>query len=507
MQLEAATAEIRPRNAWEAIDLGCLLVRRHWRTIMAAWSLSVLPLMLLLYIALRESSWIAALIVWWLKPAYDRLILFILSRALFDAAPGAREAVRAWPRELWRSGILASLTLYRFDLARSFSLPPRQLEGLGAKPRRQRMRVLQQQVRGTAVWLTVICLHFEWVIVLSLFALLAMLVPNPLPFDYVSLFADPTTVTRLDWLGNLFGAIAISLIEPFYVGAGFGLYINRRARLEGWDIELAFRRLQRRLSAKSGRSRAAVVLAACLCIGLLLGHPETGRAAQPTPPADPKALIQEVLQEDAFSQTREVDYWRYIGDSDDASDEDKVDLDAMANFSRFIGDLVEALLWVGGGLLIVWLLINAPRWRGLFPGNPRLQSDTDRPQTLFGMDVRADRLPQDIPGEARRLWQQGESAAALSLLYRGALVALMDDYGLRLPPGATEGDCMHAVAGYGQPKLAQDFTELTRAWLACAYAHRLPRPETFEALCRDWQTHFEKASAQGEGTAPRELPA
>ena len=37
-------------------------------------------------------------------------------------------------------------------------------------------------------------------------------------------------------------AIALMFLEPFYVAAGFGMYLNRRAELEAWDIEQEFRR-------------------------------------------------------------------------------------------------------------------------------------------------------------------------------------------------------------------------------------------------------------------------
>jgi hypothetical protein len=37
-------------------------------------------------------------------------------------------------------------------------------------------------------------------------------------------------------------AVAVAFLEPFYVAAGFGLYLNRRVELEAWDIEQEFRR-------------------------------------------------------------------------------------------------------------------------------------------------------------------------------------------------------------------------------------------------------------------------
>jgi thiosulfate reductase cytochrome b subunit len=34
----------------------------------------------------------------------------------------------------------------------------------------------------------------------------------------------------------------VAVLEPFYVAAGFAMYLNRRVELEAWDIEQEFRR-------------------------------------------------------------------------------------------------------------------------------------------------------------------------------------------------------------------------------------------------------------------------
>ena len=49
-------------------------------------------------------------------------------------------------------------------------------------------------------------------------------------------------------LANLGLWLALGLIAPFQMGAGFGLYLNRRTRLEAWDLEIAFRRLRARIA-------------------------------------------------------------------------------------------------------------------------------------------------------------------------------------------------------------------------------------------------------------------
>jgi len=41
---------------------------------------------------------------------------------------------------------------------------------------------------------------------------------------------------------NVAYAAAVAFIEPFYVAAGFGMYLNRRVELEAWDVEQEFRR-------------------------------------------------------------------------------------------------------------------------------------------------------------------------------------------------------------------------------------------------------------------------
>jgi hypothetical protein len=37
-------------------------------------------------------------------------------------------------------------------------------------------------------------------------------------------------------------AVMVAFLEPFYVAAGFAMYLNRRVELEAWDIEQEFRR-------------------------------------------------------------------------------------------------------------------------------------------------------------------------------------------------------------------------------------------------------------------------
>ncbi|MDM8557761.1 hypothetical protein [Candidatus Parabeggiatoa sp. HSG14] len=248
MQLDRIEAVVRPRNPWESIDLGFSMVRRWWKPLYKIWFAFMLPLFLILYIFFHNSLWIAVLIVWWLKPFLDRIILHFLSHALFGEQPSFRQTFKALPH-LFKTRLLLALTFWRFDFSRSFNLPVWQLEGLRGKAASKRMNLLLRSTRRTAVWLTIVCLHFEWVLSLSLFGLLQMMAPTTYNIDLFEIFFHGEAL----WIESIhlfFTLLVISIIEPLYVAGGFALYLNRRSHLEGWDIELAFRRIATRLSIK-----------------------------------------------------------------------------------------------------------------------------------------------------------------------------------------------------------------------------------------------------------------
>ena len=51
-----------------------------------------------------------------------------------------------------------------------------------------------------------------------------------------------SNIVRFGMVFPLSYAAAVLFLEPFFVAAGFGMYLNRRAELEAWDIEQEFRR-------------------------------------------------------------------------------------------------------------------------------------------------------------------------------------------------------------------------------------------------------------------------
>jgi hypothetical protein len=145
VRLDRRAVQLRMRNPWEAIDLGFAMVRTWARPVYAAWLVVFVPLCTLALLVLPP-PW-AILLVWWLKPALDRIVLHVLAAGVFGDLPRLRETLRALPRAI-TPGLVASLTWYRFFLARSFNLPVWQLERQTGAAARQR-RAIQRRTRAT----------------------------------------------------------------------------------------------------------------------------------------------------------------------------------------------------------------------------------------------------------------------------------------------------------------------------------------------------------------------
>ncbi|RBH55012.1 MULTISPECIES: DUF4129 domain-containing protein [Pseudomonas] len=505
MRLTDASVAIRPRSTWEAMDLGVLLAQQHRGLLMGSWALVTLPVFALLSLLLWEHPSIALLLFWWLKPAFERLPLYILSTALFGDTPTLKQAIKAWPR-LLKPQLLASLTWRRLSLSRSFTLPVQQLEGLDGQARQQRLRVLLPQSLSAARWLTLIGAHLEYVLWIGLMAVFYLLLPRQIDIDWhwqKLLFAAQHEWLWLEHLSNAFYALILILWEPIYIACGFSLYLNRRTVLEAWDIELIFRQLRQRL--------LPVVAALLLGVGLLsMPFASPVMAAEPPAPDTPRLLKQPLtsqasqdaikaqLQAPPFKNPETVTRWR-LGEAS-AKTGDKASsgwLKALLERfdSRIVGTLaqsLEILLWAALFGLLAWLAWRYRNGLQTFVGRrpkPRAKAVPSATPQLFGLALDIDSLPGDIAASAEALWPQ-QPREAMSLLYRGLLSRLLHDYQLPLKSADTEGQVLERLGQLPEPALQAFSQELTRHWQNLAYGHRLPTAHQQQALCENWRQLF-----------------
>ena len=517
MQLDQLSVVLRQRNPWEAIDLGFAMAREWWRDAYAAWLAAFVPLAV-------AACWLlpplwGLVLVWWFKPALDRIILHVLATAVFGSPPRLRDTLRSF-FSYARNGLIRSLLPpFRFSLTRSFDLPVRQLENARGRTARLRSKQLHRRVMNQATWLTLMCLNFEAVVFLSLVGLYDLLVPAATQdsFNPFELFKGTPDHAR-DYLITALYLGAIALIEPLYVAAGFALYLNRRTALEGWDLEVQLRRIAQRPDQRPDEGLAVTrptVTAVALGIGVAallampgpspaqdagspphaLQTPQTAEAASRAQTASPvtasrgevRRQILEVLKDPQFQQFETRTLIEPLQKKPEP-DKGQWDTSGFGWFMQLVAEVLRWVVWVlvGGVLLyaLYWVLrrlnwIRAPE-----------RSEWKPPNTLFGLDVRPESLPKDVAEAAAQLARSGDLIGALSLLYRGTLVALMHRDQIELVGGDTEVDCLIKTRGRLAAPTYAYLSRLLSAWEAAAYAHRMPPPPEVEQLASEWPAFF-----------------
>jgi hypothetical protein len=468
MRLDQVTAEIRPRSDWEAVDLGFALVRRSfWRCITVWWLALGLP-MAVAAVLLWQHPFVVILLFWWAKPAGSRLVLFELSRRLFGEEPTWKSVWREIPRVWWRR------FFYRFLWARfspwlPLTLAVEDLEGLRGKPYRQRCGQIARRGGGAALWTFFISEIVAILFGLGILVLLLMLLPKGQDsawqsvqdsFDIHKLREIPLLLTRTVVACMMVG---MSLTDVFGIGAGFGIYINNRTWIEGWDVELAFKRLAYRLG------KVSLVAFSFLMLSLTTQATETPAEAIKRIKADPVFIIHTEIE-------------RRQKETPASSHAEFVPSDLMANLMYILEVCVVVLLvvWLGW---VVWTYRHVFLLRGRkLPGKPGLPAA----RVVMGMAVSPDTLPPDVPTAAWALWQQGRHQEALGLLYRGSISKVIELARVEIHESDTEGDCMRRVELSGAVAHPDYFREITGHWIRLAYAGADPQDAEVQLLCQRW---------------------
>jgi hypothetical protein len=500
MQLDRLAVELRQRNGFESLDLGFAMYAAWRRALMRAWLVTYVPTALVVSLVLWEYPTIALFVVWWLKPLFDRVLLYVYSEAMFGVQPSARDVLRELPRLLRRTRLLAGLTTYRLSAARSLFLPVWQLEGQRGAAAAERRRVLGARTYGYGVWLTFVCANIQWIWSLGAFIIVGLLMPDDVStaadFSFAAFFLPEGDEVWRQHATNVLTFLAETLVEPYFVGAGFSLYLNRRSELEGWDLEVEFRRMTERHAAHRlplAAAMAAVALVAALALAPSVGvaaepAPAGGVASTPLPQGAVRRELKAVLDDPVFGKKETESRWVARAREDTKEPSWMRALrDFMTAVARWIGEVGRIVVWTVGGVLLAlavyWLIRHHERWRGR-------RRTRVIPQSIFGLDVRPASLPDDVVAAARAALHAGEITQALSLLYRGALSTLIHAGGVDFKSGDTEGDCWRRAS----PALTADgsayFRALLDAWLLTAYAHRPPPVAELVQLCDRWPAHF-----------------
>jgi hypothetical protein len=502
LRLERLTIALRPRTPWEAVDLGVALVRRHAAAIWLPWILVTLPAVLVASAIGHAlgAVWIGSLLVWWAKPVFDRVPLYVLSRAVFGAAPDWRETVREQRSWGWRA-LLGWMTWRRLHPGRALLLPVDLLERPERGRRAQRVRVLSRASGSHSVLLTLLCANVELLLGFALLMLGLMFVPIEFFSDSVramwdTLFDEPPAWAQL--VLNLVAWLAMSIVEPFYVGAGFGLYLNRRTELEAWDIELAFRRLLARLAPTLGALLLALALPAFVPAAHAADAPALSSAEENPAHKEPtlrewfgdayaeegvefEAAVTKAYQDPLLSPRRTIHVWEPRVPEPETDADMPVWLKALQAAFALVA---KAGLWIVIAIVLVLVIANHRRWLSWVRD---LGGNRTAPEQALVRDVaQPEQLPDDPTEVVRALLRAGDARAALALLYRAAVRRLSATLDRPLPAGATESECLHSARQLRADPARELFVQVVRCWQGAAYAGRRPAEAEVEALLAAW---------------------
>ncbi len=468
MRLEGVTAELRPRSDWEAVDLGLALVRRDFWRLFASWWLGMLPVIALSPFLLRDYPMLLVLLCWWWMPVGSRLVLFVLSRRLFGELPRWKEIIRELPRACVRRFGFRMLWA-RFSPWRPLTMAVEDLEGLRGKEYVQRVRLLLRRGDATVVMLALWRAALTGWLALSVFFTAMMFLPSGQSEEWKALvdaWNDDSwgeIPAAVGWLGLVSLLLSMSLVDVFATGAGFGIYVNHRTWIEGWDVELAFRRLGNRL-----RGAGTALLALLLVFGMT-------PAAEAEVEAGPKETIEQVKAHENFTvhsveeRVRTPSSWSW-GDV------------------SWLAGIAQALMWLILGAFVAFIVWLIWRYRHLLRGSGGVAAKRVPPpqaRVVMGMEVAPESLPPDIPAAAMELWRVGRRQEAMSLLYRGTISRLIATGGVEIAESDTESDCLRRVAAEAAAH-AGYFSGLTETWMRLAYGRSAPPDEAMQELCASW---------------------
>ncbi len=526
MELDKVAAVLRRRSGIQAVDLGTLLGRRFWTAIILPWLVMVVPVLIIVQttVFLLSTSILLALFVgWWLKPLFDRITLYVISRGFFGSTPSTRETVRAVCDQWVSREALWDLTIRRFSPFRTMVMPVRVLEGNRGSMVTSRVRsLLDGEAQSHGLVLMGFAILFKAMMYLSLVALLLMVTPSEfvedwfMPAEFV-FFDAPLWLTGLVCIGGT--TLVTVAVEPFFGAGGFGIYIQRRIEREGWDLELRFRqladRLEQALDGLAGVFLAVLMVSLLAMMGISepvvaqevdeggiwddeqvaqqVAGPVTETAAvnrELIPVADPDEELQAILNAPPFGgRTDTVKEWRKKQPDVDDSDNRWEPGPFMKALSNLMASGFRVTMWLVMIALLLFMGWKIYRYLENRRGGPKASPERSRwEEEILSQGQELEELPDDIATAARRSWEQGAHRQALAMLLLSSLLRFEERHSYRFPPGWTTARCARTVASKGRegPVLA----EVARVFGQLAWAQKEISDEQFESLLGRWNGVF-----------------
>jgi len=495
---------LRRRSVWEAVDSGVLLWRSNFIYFIPFFALSVGIVACGLRFLPSDFTYVSYLALWWLKPFFDRLVLHVISRRFFGSpAPRFGELRRTFDsRGLWgmRRGLLGDLLWRRFSPIRAASMPIRVLERVGRKQIGMRKKTLAAGGLNFCSLVSVFGLALEGMLLLGelYFVVMVTYLFLPLAFGYMR---DNPNLVEL----SIFVVFCLNyvLVESLYVCMGFGLYVNSRVEVEGWDLQLLFQKFAgpQKAAAAATVSRPGVMAVLALCLFLALpqaAYAEESELAEESteesieeaeepvepiayfpddfPFADEESLesLKNILASPDFGSEKEG--WGIRSkksSSQEAGIPDEAIISWLQKIRQALGFMLRglAVLAIAAALCFAFFWF----WKNRRKRLPRLRGG--------GKSYVHPRLPPESPealfARAEVFFRQGNLREAWAACLAGCIGAYARYRSLAFPANATEYGCLELVRR-ALPAEAGGFEEMVQSWVFFAYGGRIPGEGAFE---------------------------
>ena len=512
-----STLSLRRRGVWEAVDSGVLIWRDNFSHFIFLFAVPVWIIALGLRLLPGDIKYFSYFFLWWLKPLFDRLVLHVISRRFFDASAFTR--LRDIRQGLWKnihSGLLGDLLWRRFSPYRGAYMPLRILECSGRNPRGSGKtglplsKLFQQRKKALIPG----GLNFCSFVSVFGFALEVMLLMGEVFF--VIMIAQIFYPTASNYVGYnqyiieicIYAAFCLNmiLVESLYVCMGFGLYINSRVEVEGWDLQILFRKFAGAEEAKtntelpvtnshsrpgdrtkfpSGINIKTIVLV-CLYLTLLFKPLSQAVYAEDEPEFFPEDFpyastaslenLREITASPDFGYFR--DRWEIrFKNAPGNWDMPDVQLPAwMENIRNVFGVLLRLLVILAAcaflGFALFWLI---KFYRDRSGKKEKFQK---LPKTGANL-LFQDEDPESLFAKSEKFFNSGFIREAWAACLAGCIGAYSRYYSVSFPVDTTEYGCIDLVCG-ALPGEEKKFGEIVQNWILLAYGHRVLSREAFE---------------------------
>lgn len=534
MNIDDLNVKLRIRGLWEAVDLGFLLAKQYFLPLFITWFIGALPVAFILGAIFNESPLWAALGVWFFKPIYENVMLARLSKMIFGQQAPLKPIVKSYTAAN-KGRLFYSLIVSRLMLNRSFSAPVSLLELQKGAGRKLRLKQLSLSMQNVTQFMTVLLFIVELGLAWAILTYIYMIFPTDF-FDHGVVALIENDVIYF-WGYTLISIFTMGVIAPFYVCAGFSLYLSRRTQLEGWDIELNFKQLITRIESQNnqrktvaepvtekpvpsrGTASASVlgIVLGCLCLSPILSEDavasdsvsdvspvsvlaseENNNSASLTKETA-KTAIKDVLSGDEFGSEKTEYRWQKKKSKKNRSKHSDLDLD---DFFEFIVSLAKSLALTVKIILVILLLLvlayvfsHASRFLDGVSGFFNKREDIDVPTHLFGLDMKKSSLPDDVGDQARQLIMAKQHRQALALLLRASFIHVLHKQKVFVPASATEQECLRLFQSQLPDHEFNFLKKLVKQWVLVAYAHETPDTEILSVLCDQWCDIYEGSNA------------